>query len=109
MEVFGEAQAVSPILQRPYRLLEGFFVVLPDTHDLAHSAHLGAQLVFNALEFLEGPAGEFDHHIVAGGRVLLQCPVAPVGYLVQGQPPCQQGRYHRDREPCRLRCQRGGT
>ena len=57
VEILGKAQAVAAVLQRADRLLEGLLVVLADAHDLADGPHLGAQLVLESLELLEGPAG----------------------------------------------------
>ena len=73
------AQAISAGLQGADGFLEGFLVVLPDAHDLAHGTHLGAQPVLHALELLEGPAGEFDDHVVAIRYIFIQCTVFPAG------------------------------
>ena len=91
VEVGGEAQAVAPVLQGADGLLQGLLVGLADAHHLADGAHLGAQAVLGALELLEGPAGELDHHVVAGGAVAVEGAVPPVGDLVQGQAPGEQG------------------
>jgi hypothetical protein len=104
-----QAEAVATVLARPDRLLEGLLVGLPEAHHLAHGPHLGAELVFEPLELLEGPARELDDDVVAGGRVLLESAVAPVGNLVQGQAAREKRRHVGDREPGRLRCQRRGS
>ena len=57
VEILGEPQAVAADLQRADRLLEGLLVVLAEAHHLADGPHLRAQLVFQPLELLEGPAG----------------------------------------------------
>ena len=60
MEILGEAQAVAADLQASDGLLEGFLIGLSDAHDLAHGAHLRAQLILHALEFLKGPADRYS-------------------------------------------------
>ncbi len=109
VEVPGKPQAVAADLQAADGLLQGFLVVLADAHHLAHRPHLGAETVFDALELLERPACELDHDVVAGWRVFLESTIAPVGDLVQGEPPGQKGGDPCDGEAGGLRSQRRGA
>ena len=87
---------MAAVFERADRLLEGLLVGLADAHHLADGAHLRAELVYRALEFLEGPAGELHDDIVAGGGVFLQGPVAPVGDFVERETAGEFGRNERD-------------
>ena len=78
-----EAQAVAFVLEGADGFLEGFLVVLADTHHFADGAHLRSKLVVGAVELLEGPARELYDHIVAGGDVLVERALFPVGKLVK--------------------------
>ena len=40
---------------------------MPDGHHLARGLHLGAQAAAGALEFVKGPLGKLDYHVVQGG------------------------------------------
>ena len=91
VEILGKSQSIATYLQRPYGLLKGLFVSLADAHGLTHGPHLSAQLVLRALKFLKCPTGKFYHHIVPPGGILIEGPFSPVGYLVEGQSPCQHG------------------
>ena len=71
MEILGKAKTISAVLQGTDGLLEGFFVIFANTHHLAHSAHLGAELILGSRELLEGPAGKLHHNIITGRCVLL--------------------------------------
>ena len=102
VEVLGKAQAVSSVLQGADRLLEGFFIGLADAHDLAHGAHLRAELVLGLLELLKGPSGELDDHVVAAGDVVLERAVLAAGDVGKRQARCQHRRNQRDGEARRL-------
>ena len=65
MEVFRKSKTVSAILKRSDSLLESFFIIFTDTHNLADSAHLGTKPVLCVTEFLKSPTGELHHHIIA--------------------------------------------
>ena len=103
------SQTVTPFLQRTHRLLEGFFIVLADAHNLADRTHLCAQLVFDALELFKCPACKLHYHIVAARNVFIQCAVLAAGDLGQGQSGSQHSGYQCDRETGRLGRQRGRT
>ncbi len=109
VEILGEAEAVAAVFQRADGFLERLLVGLADAHHLAHGAHLRAELVHRAFELLEGPAGELDHHVIAGRRVFLQRAVAPVGDLVQREAAGELGGDQRDGEPGGLGGQRRGA
>ncbi len=96
VEVLGEPEPVTVDFQAADGFLEGLFIILADAHDFAHGLHLGAELVFQAGEFFKGPAGEFNHHIVAGRGVLFKRSVPPVRDFIHGQAPGQQGGDHGD-------------
>ena len=102
VEVLGEAQPVAADLQRPDGFLQSLLVGLADAHGFAHGAHLRAQLVLGAAELLEGPAREFDHHVVARRRVLVERAALPVGDLVERQAGGELRRNQRDGESSRL-------
>ena len=70
--ILRKAKAVAAGLQTADCFLEGFLVGFSDAHDLANRAHLCAELVFHAFEFLEGPAREFDYDIVAVRHILVK-------------------------------------
>jgi hypothetical protein len=73
-EILGAAQSVAADFDRADRFLERFLVGLGDAHHLADGQHLRAQPVLQTGKFLERPAAEFDHHVVAPGRVLSSVP-----------------------------------
>ncbi len=102
-------QTVTSRLQRTDGLLESLLVGFTDTHDLAHSAHLGAQPVLHAFEFLESPAGKLDHHIVAVRHIFIQRAVFSTGDVFQRQACRQHGRHQGDGEARSLAGQRGRT
>ena len=85
MVVLGKPESVTLVFERADGLLECFLVGLADAHHLADRPHLGAELVLGILELLETPAGELDDDIVAGGSVLVQRALAPIGYVVERQ------------------------
>ncbi len=85
VEALGKTQAVAADLQGTNRLLQGFFIVLPDAHHFTDSPHLGAQSIFDAFEFLKSPAGEFHHHIIDLRGIFIKGFLPPVGELVQGE------------------------
>ena len=66
-------------------------------------------MVLGLREFLERPAGELGDDVVAGGGVLFEAAVAPVGDLVEGDPGRELGRNARDREAGRLARERART
>ena len=109
VEILGEAQSVPAGFQRADRLLQCLLVVLADAHHLADGQHLCAQLVRQARELLEGPAGEFHHHVVAPRLVLLQRSQSPIGNLVHRHPAGQQRRDERNRKSRGLGGQRRGA
>ena len=109
MEVLGEAEARAAALERADGLLKRLLVGLADRHHLADGLHLRAELVLDAAELLERPARELEHHVVAGGRVLLERAVAPVGDLVHRHAARELRGDERDREAGRLRGERGGA
>ena len=78
--------------------LEGFFIGLADAHDFADCPHLGTQTVFGIAEFLKSPAGKFNHHIIAGGRIFFQSAFSPVGQFIQSQSGGQLGGYQGNRK-----------
>ena len=71
VKILRMPQTVTPCLQRTDCLLESFLIRLTDTHDLAHGAHLGTQLVLHTLELLKSPTGKLDHHIVAVRHIFI--------------------------------------
>ena len=75
-------QAIASSLQASDSLLESFFVIFTNTHNLADSAHLSAQVIFNAFEFFKGPAGKFDYNIIAAGNVFVQSSVLSAGNIL---------------------------
>ena len=109
VKVLGEAQTVTTLLQRADGLLEGLFVRLADAHDLAHGAHLRAELVFHALELLERPTRELDYHVVARGHVLVERAPLAARDLGQRESARQHGGDECDGETRRLGSQRGGA
>ena len=94
--VLHEAQAIDVLLERADGLLEGLLVGLADGHDLAHGAHLRAQVVRDALELLEGPARELDDDVIAVRIVLVERAVLAAGDLVERQATREHGRDQRD-------------
>ena len=109
MEVLGEAQAVAAGLERADGLLERLLVGLADGHDLAHGAHLGAQLVLDALELLERPACELDDDVVAARDVVGQRAVLAAGDLVEREAARQHRGHERDGEAGGFGRQRRGA
>ena len=103
------AQTVASVLQGTDGLLEGLLIGLADGHDLTDGPHLGAKLVLNALELLEGEAGELDDDVIAVGLVLVQGAVLAAGDVLQSQAGGQHGGHQRDGETGSLGGQRGGT
>ena len=105
---------VHPDLEHPGRLLDGLLEGPADGHDLADRFHLRADLLRDAAELLQVPAGDLDHEVVeggleAGGR-LAGDRVDQVGEgVAQGELGRDEGQ--RDsRWPCRRgrSCARGG-
>ena len=82
LELFQPAQTVPAGLQAADGLLEGLLIGLADAHDLAHRAHLSAQLILHALEFFKGPAGELDDHVVSVGDIFIQRAVFSAGNVL---------------------------
>ena len=109
VEILDVAQSVAALLQGADGLLEGFLVVLADGHDLAHRAHLCAELIVHALELFEGPAGKLDDDVVAVRDVLVEGAVLSAGQLLQGQARGQLRGDQSDREAGGLGCQSGGA
>ena len=60
----GIHQAVVVDLRPPYRLHNRLLKGGADGHNLAGGLHLGTQRTLGIHELIEGPFGEFDHHIV---------------------------------------------
>ncbi len=90
MKVLGKAKSITAVFQGPDGLLEGFLVSFSDAHDLTNGTHLCSEFVLGIRKLLEGPAREFDHHVVAIWRVLIKGTLPPVRNLVQGDA----GRQH---------------
>jgi len=82
--------------------LQSFLIIFADAHDFTDGAHLGAELIFNAAEFLKGPAGKFNNDVIAGGCIFFERPIPPIGDFVERQAAGQQGRNHRNRKACCL-------
>ena len=82
-------QTVIAILQASDCLLECFFKVLTDTHNLADCLHLGSQLVLCAFELLKCPACKLDNDIVAGRNILIQSTALAAWNLIQSHTGCQ--------------------
>ena len=98
------SQSVASRLKASDRLLERFLEVLSDTHDLADRTHLGAELIFHALELFKCPAGEFYDHIVAIRNILIQCAVFSARDIRKCQPAGKHCGNQRDWESRRLGC-----
>ncbi len=79
VKILRVPQTVTSRLQRTDRLLERLLIRFADAHNLAHGAHLCAQLVLHALELLKSPACKLDHHIVAVRHIFIQSPVLTAG------------------------------
>ena len=103
------SQTIPSRLQTADRFLECFLEILSDTHDFTHSTHLRTQFVLYPFEFLEGPSGKFDYHIVSIRHVFVQRTVFSAGDLIQRHAGCQHGGHQCDGEPGRLGRQSGGT
>ncbi len=109
VEVSGESQAMTPLLEGTNGLMQRLLVIFTDAHHLAHGPHLGAKFIFDSLKLLEGPTREFDHDIIARRRIFFKRTVAPVRYLVKGQSTSKHGRNHGNGEPGRFRGERART
>ncbi len=106
VEMLVKPQTAATGLQSANRLLKGLLVGLTQTHHLAHGPHLGAKLVLHPTEFLKGPAGELDHHILAGRGIAVQTAVAPVSHVLQGLAAGQTRRHQSNGKPRGLGGQR---
>ncbi len=106
---FEETQTVAFVLKGADGFLEGFLVVLADTHHFANGAHLRSQLVIRAVELLEGPARELHDHIVAGWDVLVERTLFPVGELVKRYAGREVGGDEGDGEASRFGSEGGGA
>ena len=79
-----------------YRLHHGLLEGIANGHHFAGGFHLGAQLAAGVDEFIEGPSGEFHHHIV-DGRLEAGKGVAGDGIndfiqgIADGDPGCHLG------------------
>ena len=104
-----EAESGLSVLEGADGLEEGLLVGLADAHDLSDGAHLGSEDVLDALEFLEGPAGEFDDDVVAGGCVAVEGAVAPVGEFAEGDAGGEECGDVGDGEAGGLGGERGGA
>ena len=109
VEILREAQAVTAGFKRTNGLLEGFLVRFADGHHFAHSTHLGAQPVFDALELLESPTGELQHDVVTVGNVLVERAVFAARDLVERQTAGEHSGDEGDRETGRLGGKRRGA
>ena len=105
IKIFRMTQTVIAILQASDCLLECFFKVLTDTHNLADCTHLCAKLVLYTFELLKRPARKLDYHIVAVRDVFVQSAVFATFNIFQCQSACEHRRYKRDRESGCLGCQ----
>ena len=94
---------MTALFQTTDSLLQGFLVVLTDTHHFADGLHLRAELIFHRAELFKGPTRKLQHHIVARRRVLFERTVTPVRQFIHRHPGSQLGRDECDREACRLR------
>ena len=65
--VRGFVQAVHADLGPPQGLHEGHFKAGGDGHDLPRGLHLGPQGAACVGKFVEGPLGEFHHHVIQSG------------------------------------------
>ena len=72
IEVADMTETVASFFKRADCLLESFLVGLSDAHDFAYSAHLRAELVLDALEFLKCPSCEFDYDIIAVRHIFVE-------------------------------------
>ena len=109
VKILRVAQPVTPRLKGTDGLLERFLICFADAHNLAHGAHLGAQLVLHTLELFKGPAGKLDHHIIAVRHIFIQRAVFSTGDVFQRQARRQHGRHQGDGEARSLAGQRGRT
>ena len=109
VEVLRKAEAGTTVFETADSLLEGFLVGLADSHDFAHSLHLGAEAVIDAAELFECPASELEHHVVTARGVLFEASVAPVRNLVEGEACGELCRNEGDREAGSLGCKGGGA
>ncbi len=98
VKVLCETETVAAFFHGPDGLLEGLLVCFADAHHLAHGAHLGAELVLGAREFFEIPAGELHDHVIAPGCVFIECPLAPVWDLIQGETAGEKRGHESDGE-----------
>ena len=97
-EVLCAAETVAPCFKAAYRLLECFLICFSYAHDLADSAHLRAELVLRALEFLKRPACELDNDIFAVGVVFVESAVFPAGDIREIETRCEHCRNESYRE-----------
>ena len=109
IKILRMTQTVIAILQASDCLLECFFEILTDTHNLADCTHLCAKLVLYTFELLKRPACKLDYHIVAVRNVFVQSAVFATFNILQCQSACKHRRYKRDRESGCLGCQRRRT
>ena len=108
-EFLQAAKTVAAGLQAADGLLESFLIGFADAHDLADRAHLSAELVLHALEFLKGPAGELDDHVISVRHVFVQRAIFSAGDILQGQAAGEHGGNESNGEARRLGCQSGGA
>ena len=107
--ILGITQAIAAGLKASDSLLEGFFVCLANTHDLANRAHLGAKPIFYAFELLKRPAGELDYDIIPIRNIFVQGSILAAWNILKRKAGCQHGRYQGNRESGSLGSQCGRT
>ena len=109
VEVLDISETITVFFQRADSFLKRFLIVFADGHDFAHCAHLSAQMILNALEFLKGPAGKLYDDVVAVRFVFIKSAVLSAGEIRQCKTGRQLCRDQGDGETSCLAGQCGGA
>ena len=89
MEILRKAESVTADLQASDCLLECFLISLTDTHNFAHSTHLGTKLILYILELLKCPSCELDYDIIATRNIFVERSVYTTRNLIQRKSCCK--------------------
>ena len=81
VKILYMTQTVTSFFQRTDGLLECFLIILADTHNFAHGAHLGSQFIVHAFELFKSPAGKFHDNIISVGHIPVQGAVLAAGQV----------------------------
>ncbi len=109
VEIGNETETVAALLEGTDGLLECFLISFANAHDFADGSHLSAELVFDALELLKGPAGKLDDDVIAVRDVLVEGTVLAVRQFGQGEAGGQLRGDQSDRETGGLGSKGGGA